>query len=266
MQCPLVTRMSIILITDRNCSAEFCDLHIPNESVTVIGVGDDLDILREVDPELVLLDCCDPQDRRVRMLEKIKRLRYDLPVIFLADKSSEELVIRVFRAGAREYIKKPVQPEELKSTIMSILKLRRQTPGKRLSLQSARNLETELPSTQLAVLPTNILRAVKFIERNCSAPLTLEEIAGVACLSKFHFSRVFKSHLGVSPKQFILTRRINRALALMRNPDLNISTVALQAGFNELGELTRQFRKLTGLTPSAFRDSIKPISPLYNSK
>lgn len=253
--------MSIILITDSNSSAPCRELELPNESITMIGFSDDLDIFREVDLELVLLDCCDPSDRGIRMLESIKRLRYDLPVIFLTDESSEELVIRVFKAGAREYFKKPVQPAELKATIMSILNLRRQTLGKRMPLQKTRNIEAETTAPQLAVLPTSILRAVKFIETNNSASLNLEAIARVACLSKFHFSRLFKSHVGMSPKQFMLTLRINRALTLLRNPELNISAVALQAGFNELGEFTRQFRKLIGLTPSAFRDTVKTVSP-----
>lgn len=257
--------MSIILITDRNSFATCRELDLPNERITVIGFNDDLDIFREADPELVLLDCCTPADRGVRMLERIKTMRYDLPVIFLTDESSEELVIRVFRAGAREYFKKPVQPSELKATVMSILNLRRQTPGKRISLQVAKNLEAETTAPQLATLPTSILRAVKFIETNNSASLTLEAIAREACLSKFHFSRLFKSHVGMSPKHYMLTLRINRALPLLRNPDLSIATIALRAGFNELGEFTRQFRKLIGLTPSAFRDTVETDSPPHSS-
>jgi len=253
--------MSIILITDRNSPAACRELELPNEKITVIGFSDGLDVFRATDLELVLLDCCAPADRGVRVLESIKMLRYDLPVIFLTDESSEELVIQVFRAGAREYFKKPVQPAELKATIVSILNLRRQTPGKRMSLQKARNIEAKTTVPQPDALPANILRAIKFIETNSSASLNLEAIAQEACLSKFHFSRLFKSHVGISPKQFVLTLRINRALTMLRNPDLNISTVALQAGFNELGEFTRQFRRLIGLTPSAFRDAVKTVSP-----
>lgn len=251
--------MSIILISDRNSSIDYVELDLPCAKLTLIGFGDSLEIFREVNPELVIIDCCENSDYGVTLLEKIKRLRPDLPVIFLTDESTEELAIRVFRAGARDYFKKPFRTEELKSAIISILALRRQTPGKRLSLQLARTSATDSTAPHLDSLPANILRAVRFIETNISAPLSLEELAREASLSRFHFSRLFKSHVGMGPKQFILTLRINRALALLRSPDLTISTIALRTGFNELGEFTRQFRRFTGLTPSAFRDTVKTI-------
>jgi len=258
--------MSIILITDRNNSIDYRELDLPCAKLTIIGFGDGLEILREANPELVIIDCCENSDYGATLLEKIKKLRPDLPVIFLTDESTEELAIRVFRAGARDYFKKPLRTEELKSAIISILALRRQTPGKRLPLQLARASATDSAALALDSLPANILRMVKFIETNISAPLSLEELAREACLSRFHFSRLFKSHVGIGPKQFILTLRINRAIALLRSLDLTITTVALRAGFNELGEFTRQFRKFTGLTPSAFRNTVKTITPPRNRK
>jgi AraC-like DNA-binding protein len=262
----MVTRMSIILIADPSSFADYRALDLSSESVHVIGFSDDLVIFMEADPELVLIDSGDSADLGVRMLERIKKVRNDLPVIFVAGESSEELVLRAFRAGAREYLKKPVQPAELKATVLSILDLRRQTPGKRMSLQAARNRDAKTLAPYLGDLPTNIFRAAKFIETNISASLNLETIAREASLSRFHFSRVFKVHVGMSPKQYTLMLRVNRSLTLLRNPDLTISTVALRAGFNELGEFTRQFRKIIGLTPSAFRDTIKIDVPPRNSK
>jgi len=253
--------MSIIFIMDRDGSLDLLGLDLPGEKITVIHFDDSLDVFRKTDPELALLDCGSQADRGVRMLEQVKKLRYDLPVILLADESSEELVIRALKAGVRDYFKKPVRPEELKATVLSILSLKRQTPEKRLSLQLARNPDEDSALPNLEHLPSSILRAVSLIEANISAPLLLEDLARKACLSKFHFCRLFKSHVGMSAKQFILRLRINHALTLLKNPDLTITTVALRAGFNELGEFTRQFRKATGHTPFAFRSSLRKKRP-----
>ena len=257
--------MSIILITDRSSPHAARELGLPDEVTRVAGFDDSPEIFREADAELVLLDCTTAAEQGVRLLERIKRMRYDLPVIFLAGESSEELVIRAFRAGAREFFKQPVRVAELRSTIQSILNLKRHTAERRLSLQATRNGPAESVAPNHGPLPANILRAVRFIETNISTPLNLDTIARAAALSKFHFSRLFKAYVGMSPKQYTLTLRINRSLALLRNPELTISTVALRAGFNELGEFTRQFRKIIGMTPSAFRNSLRKNGPLLDS-
>lgn len=87
-------------------------------------------------------------------------------------------------------------------------------------------------------------------------PVTrLAKISGV---SDAHFSRCFKDAFGVPPHRYLLTRRIERAKALLRDTDLSITDIAFQTGWNSLGTFGRVFRDVTGESPSALRERERP--------
>jgi AraC-like DNA-binding protein/CheY-like chemotaxis protein len=249
--------MSIVIISATGASPLIGELDFVTESVHSISFSAGIKVLTKLVPEVVLLDCENSIDSGINMLEAIKEYRNDLPVIFLADEISYDLVLRVFRAGAREFFRAPFETADLLVAINSLLKFKRQAGERRVSLQLAPNCGAALPPFNYGHLPENILRATRFIQANISTQLTLETIAREANLSKFHFCRVFKSYVGVSPKQFTLMLRINHSMALLKIAGMTISTVALRAGFNDLGEFTRQFRKIVGQTPSGFRNTLK---------
>jgi AraC family transcriptional regulator len=75
-------------------------------------------------------------------------------------------------------------------------------------------------------------------------------------MSKHHFCRVFKRHLGISPLQFFIRMRVERAKELLKNRALSVSMVALEVGFNDISNFIKHFKKVTGITPSAFRKRV----------
>lgn len=98
------------------------------------------------------------------------------------------------------------------------------------------------------------LRRVKeFIDAKISGEITISDLADVAGLSNYHFIRVFKDAVGLPPYQYVLSKRISRARALLSNPDLSLGDVALAAGFSNVLQLNRVFRRSVGITPTAFR-------------
>lgn len=78
-------------------------------------------------------------------------------------------------------------------------------------------------------------------------------LARVSGVSEAHFARSFKVAFGVPPHRYLLTRRIERATALLRDSDLPITEIAFQTGWNSLGTFGRTFRDITGENPGAFR-------------
>jgi AraC family transcriptional regulator len=72
-------------------------------------------------------------------------------------------------------------------------------------------------------------------------------------LSQFHFIRAFKSSVGHSPYQYVLSARISVAKEMLSKSDLSIADVALAVGFSDASQLNRVFRKLIGVTPTAFQ-------------
>src|SRR3954466_8601920 len=78
-------------------------------------------------------------------------------------------------------------------------------------------------------------------------------LARVSGVSQAHFARSFRDAFGVPPHRYLLTRRIERATAMLRDTDLPIIEIAFQAGWNSLGSFGRTFRDVTGETPRAVR-------------
>ena len=99
------------------------------------------------------------------------------------------------------------------------------------------------------------LRQVKeYIGENLEEDLSLSEIAAVAKLSQFHFSRAFRKTAGMTPQQFVMRQRIERAKELLAENDLPIIEISLRTGFKNQSHFTTLFRKFTKLTPKMWRE------------
>jgi AraC family transcriptional regulator len=99
-------------------------------------------------------------------------------------------------------------------------------------------------------------RVCDYIEAHLDDRLTLADLAGVACLSPYHFSRSFKQSVGVGPQRYVMERRIERAKALMRRTRQPLASIALEVGFTDQSHLTGVFRRETGMTPGRFRAAL----------
>ncbi|MDC0834225.1 AraC family transcriptional regulator [Geitlerinema sp. CS-897] len=103
-------------------------------------------------------------------------------------------------------------------------------------------------------LPQHQLRQVlEYIDTDLAADIKLSDLASLLDMSPFHFSRLFKQSVGMSPYQYLIHQRIDRAKQLLTQTDRLITDIALQCGFNSHSHLSKQFRQLTGTTPKAYR-------------
>jgi AraC-like DNA-binding protein len=96
-------------------------------------------------------------------------------------------------------------------------------------------------------------RARDVIDRDYAEPLDVAALARVAWMSPAHFSRQFRAAYGESPYSYLMTRRIERAKALLRRGDLTVTEVCLMVGCTSLGSFSARFTELVGETPSAYR-------------
>jgi AraC-like DNA-binding protein len=91
------------------------------------------------------------------------------------------------------------------------------------------------------------------IDREYARPLNVEALARGADMSAGHLSRQFRAAYGESPYSYLMTRRIERAMALLRRGDLSVTEVCLEVGCSSLGTFSTRFTELVGMSPSAYR-------------
>src|SRR3954465_14497884 len=94
-----------------------------------------------------------------------------------------------------------------------------------------------------------LLRAKDLMDVRYREPLDVPTLARVARLSPAHFSREFRRAFGETPHRYLLTRRLERAAALLRNTDRNVSDICLSVGLTSVGSFTTSFRRAYGMTP-----------------
>lgn len=96
-------------------------------------------------------------------------------------------------------------------------------------------------------------RARDAMDRDYAQPLDVPALARVALMSAGHFSRSFRAAYGETPYSYLMTRRIERAKALLRRGDLTVTEVCFEVGCTSLGSFSSRFTELVGETPSAYR-------------
>jgi AraC-like DNA-binding protein len=116
------------------------------------------------------------------------------------------------------------------------------------------------PTEVNAVPPTrHLLRAKDLIDARYRDRLDVPVLARAAYLSPAHFSREFRRAFGETPHQYLLTRRLERAAALLRNTDRSVADICFTVGLRSVGSFTTSFRRVYDLTPTAYRAAHPPV-------
>jgi AraC-like DNA-binding protein len=106
----------------------------------------------------------------------------------------------------------------------------------------------------------HLLRAKDLADARYFEPLGVNELAMAAGLSRAHFSREFRRAFGESPHGYVLTRRLERAAALLRTTDRSVADICFSVGLQSVGSFTTSFTRTFGISPTAYRAAFPPAA------
>jgi AraC-like DNA-binding protein len=106
----------------------------------------------------------------------------------------------------------------------------------------------------------HLLRAKDLADARYSEPIEVADMAVAAALSKAHFSREFRRTFGESPYHYLLTRRLERAAALLRMTDWTVAEICVSVGLRSVGSFTTSFKRTFGETPTEYRANQPPAA------
>ena len=111
-----------------------------------------------------------------------------------------------------------------------------------------------------------VVKAKFLIDAHYSEPLNLDEIAKEACLSKYHFLRLFKKTYQITPHQYLLKKRIEIAREKLANEEFSIAEICNMIGFESIGSFSYKFKKMVGESPSDYRLRIQQDKEISQEK
>jgi two-component system response regulator YesN len=228
---------NILLVDDDSeFREEFCELFEDYRFLEAQNGREALDLVQKANEiDLVILDVKLPDIRGTKVLQELKRLAPELPVIILTGYSTKDVAIEALKGNADDYIEKPVDLEKAEEII-----------GRLLQRGGAGAAETEGAKGKIA-------RVESFVQRNYHKKVSLEEAAALVCLSPKYLSRLFRERIGQGFNEYRLRCKIEHSIELLRNTEATVNQIAWQMGYRNAESFIRIFKKVTGRTPSDLR-------------
>lgn len=106
----------------------------------------------------------------------------------------------------------------------------------------------------------HLMRAKDLVDARYAEPITVDDLAAAAGLSRAHFSRSFTSTFGESPRAYVQTRRLERAASLLRHTERPVAENCMMVGLTSVGSFTTSFARAYGLPPAAYRAAMPPAA------
>ncbi len=198
---------------------------------------------------LVFLGMELPDMNSMEVLRLIKKVYPSTAVIIIASCGTEEKCIEAFRKGARDYIRNPLNAEDILRKIHILLNARDASQRRRhVSLSTETVQDEQYPDIPSHVVD-GVLKVRDFVAQNYADSLTLAAACKMAAISKTYFCRFFKSITGHSLRSYHHVVKIRMAEELLRDKRMSIIDVALKLGYCDSNYFSTVYKKFTGISP-----------------
>ncbi len=253
-------KKKVLIVED---DAEIIDLHrhYLSEHLSLDIKSSGIDALRYLKKKphirLALIDLMLPDITGIDVLREIKKRLPFVPTIIVTAFGSEDVAVKAFRCGARDYLKKPFNYDELIERMNFCLSLNFIGQAKNrtaLTSETESSIPAGSPQGQQGSGKTqHVQRALQYIHNNYATDISLEQVSKTVNLSKYHFSRIFKEITGLTYQSYVNRIRIEQAKKMLNDDALSVTDAGYAVGYSDLTHFERIFKKVIGSSPSQYR-------------
>lgn len=215
-----------------------------------------LDIVNDVLPDLILTDVVMPKVDGYELCRRVKedKMLSHIPVVILTSKTGEEDRLVGYQHGADLYVTKPFSAELILTLIGNIMATREKLRESFTSQEVVTDESKEVPIESISADDRAFIEGLrKYIEDNISeTSISITALAGEMCMSRASFFRKMKSLTGMTPNDFILSYRLNKAASMLKEGRWRVGEIADMLGFSSASHFSRVFRQKFGKSPKEF--------------
>jgi YesN/AraC family two-component response regulator len=237
----------ILVVEDESLIALDIKLILEKEGYEVVTniktVDAAISSIEEHRPDLVLIDINLNQNKDGIDLGTYLLSKDVIPYIYVTSYSNKVILERANDTRPHGYIVKPFRPDNLITTISIVL-----NNFKHRDIDTHR---TEKPSDE--IVPKKVKSIVEYINANIDKKLEVEQLLAVTSWTKRHLTRIFMQYLKISPYQYILNRKIEKASSLLKETNIPINEIAFELGFQNYSSFCTAFKKVNEETPENYR-------------
>lgn len=236
---------TIIVVEDELLIAKDISMILEKEGYKVImnitSVEQAIEAIEVHNPILVLLDINLKHDKDGVHLGEYLRKKNTIPFVYITSSSDNVTLDRVKGTNPEGIIIKPFKSSDIKSTVSVVL-------------HNYKNSQHEVVNkSEIEYVPYVLKEVVNFIDSNIDEKIDIKELSSLTGYNHLHFIRIFNKYLGLTPYQYILKKKINKAKKLIIENETSLVDIAFELGFLSYSNFSKIFKRETTLTPDQYR-------------